>query len=175
VASFRDHSRGGLPHRTGSPKKGEHVKIIPDDLSGPEIIAFLDEHLNEMRSTTPLESKHALDLDALRKPEVTFWSVMDGDTVVGCGAIKRLDAGHAELKSMRTAPARKRSGIASLLLEHIITEAKHRGFTRLSLETGADEFFRPARKLYEKFGFEYCEPFAGYRLDPNSVFMTRTL
>jgi len=151
------------------------VKIIVDDLSGPEIAEFLDEHVQEMRAITPLESKHALDLDGLRKPEITFWSVMDDDTLVGCGAIKRLDEGHAELKSMRTAPTRKGSGIASHLLEHIITEARQMGFTRLSLETGAAEFFRPARKLYEKFGFDYCEPFADYRPDPHSVFMTRAL
>ncbi|MGS2641941.1 GNAT family N-acetyltransferase [Streptosporangium sp. LJ11] len=151
------------------------MKIVLDDLSGPEIAGFLDEHVQEMRSTTPLESKHALDLDGLRRPEITFWSVMDGDSLVGCGAIKRLDTDHAEVKSMRTAPARKRSGTASLLLEHIIIEARRMGFTRLSLETGATEFFLPARKLYEKFGFDYCEPFADYRPDPYSVFMTKTL
>ena len=151
------------------------MNIVVDDLSGPQIAEFLDEHVRQMRSITPLESKHALDLDGLRKPEVTFWSVKDGDSVVGCGAIKRLDAVHAELKSMRTASARKRSGIASLLLEHILTEAKRMGFTRLSLETGAAVFFLPARKLYEKFEFDYCEPFAGYQPDPNSVFMTRLL
>ncbi|MGJ6967626.1 GNAT family N-acetyltransferase [Streptosporangium sp. G11] len=151
------------------------MRIVLDDLSGPEIAGFLDEHVQEMRSITPLESKHALDLDGLRKPEITFWSVVDGDSLVGCGAIKRLDAGHAEVKSMRTAPARKRSGTASLLLEHIIVEARRMGFTRLSLETGANEFFLPARKLYEKFGFDYCEPFADYRPDPYSVFMTRVL
>ncbi|MEU4499536.1 GNAT family N-acetyltransferase [Streptomyces sp. NBC_00210] len=151
------------------------MKIIVDDLSGPEIAEFLDEHVQQMRSITPLESKHALDLDGLRKPEITFWSVMDGDRLVGCGAIKRLDAGHAELKSMRTRPTRKRSGIASLLLEHIITEAKRIGYTRLSLETGSADFFLPARKLYEKFGFVHCEPFAGYQPDPSSRFMTKIL
>ncbi|MCG5218215.1 GNAT family N-acetyltransferase [Streptosporangium sp. KLBMP 9127] len=151
------------------------MQIVVDDLSGPQIAEFLDEHVQEMRSTTPLESKHALDLDGLRKPEITFWSVMDDDTVVGCGAIKRLDADHAEVKAMRTTAKRKQSGIASLLLDHIITEAKRMGFTRLSLETGATEFFLPARKLYEKFGFDYCEPFADYRPDPYSAFMTRAL
>jgi putative acetyltransferase len=156
-------------------KGGNETNVVVDDLSGPQIEAFLEEHIQEMRSITPLESKHALDLDALRQPEITFWSVMDGDMLVGCGALKRLDAGHAEVKSMRTASARKRGGIASLLLEHIITEARRMGFTRLSLETGSAEFFLPARKLYEKFGFDYCEPFADYRLDPHSVFMTRVL
>ncbi len=151
------------------------MRIVVDDLTGPQIVRFLEEHVREMRATTPPESKHALDLDALRGPGITFWSVMDGGTVVGCGALKRLDADHAEVKSMRTLAARKRSGIASLILGHIIDEAQRMGFTRLSLETGSAEFFAPARKLYEKFGFTYCEPFAGYRPDPLSVFLTRTL
>ncbi|MFJ3334176.1 GNAT family N-acetyltransferase [Streptomyces sp. NPDC086766] len=151
------------------------MKIVVDDLSGPQIARFLAEHVRQMRSLTPLESKHALDLDGLRRPEVTFWSAREGDAVVGCGAITRLDPRHAELKSMRTAPTRTRSGVASRLLEHILTEAKRLGFTRLSLETGAADFFLPARKLYAKFGFDYCEPFADYKPDPNSVFMTRVL
>jgi len=151
------------------------VRIVADDLTGPQIARFLEEHVQEMLSITPPESKHALDLEALRGPDITFWSVMDGDTVVGCGALKRLDASHGEVKSMRTLAARKRSGIASLVLEHIITEARRMGLTRLSLETGSAEFFAPARRLYERFGFEYCEPFASYRPDPLSVFLTRTL
>jgi putative acetyltransferase len=151
------------------------VRIVVDDLTGPLIARFLEEHVTEMLSVSPPESKHALDLEALRGPDVTFWSVMDGGTVVGCGALKRLDARHAEVKSMRTAAARKRSGIASLVLGHLIAEAERMGFTRLSLETGSAEFFAPARKLYEKFGFTYCEPFADYRPDPLSVFLTRTL
>ncbi|MFH8572463.1 GNAT family N-acetyltransferase [Streptomyces sp. NPDC017993] len=151
------------------------MKIVTADLSGPEIAGFLTEHVQQMRSLTPLESKHALDLDGLRAPDVTFWSVLEGDSLVGCGAIKRLDTSHAELKSMRTRPTRQRSGVASQLLEHIITEATRMGFTRLSLETGSAEFFLPARRLYEKFGFRRCEPFAVYRPDPNSTFMTRTL
>ena len=151
------------------------MRIVVDDLTGPQIARFLEEHVAEMLSVSPPESKHALDLDALRAPGITFWSVMDGGTVVGCGALKRLDAGHAEVKSMRTLAARKRSGIGSLVLGHIIAEAQRMGFTRLSLETGAAEFFAPARRLYEKFGFTYCEPFADYRPDPLSVFLTRTL
>ncbi|WP_019812193.1 GNAT family N-acetyltransferase [Saccharomonospora halophila] len=149
--------------------------MVVDDLSDPRIVEFLAAHVQQMRAVTPLASKHALDLDGLREPEVTFWSVRDGDTVLGCGALKRLDADHAELKSMRTAPERTRKGVASMLLEHILTEAERQGVARVSLETGADEFFLPARKLYAKFGFDYCEPFADYRPDPNSVFMTRPL
>jgi putative acetyltransferase len=151
------------------------MKIVVDDLSGPEIARFLDEHIQEMLSVTPPESKHALDLDGLRKPEITLWTVVDGDLLVGCGAIKALDRTHAELKSMRTAQTLRGSGIASRLLAHIITEATRIGFTRLSLETGSAEFYLPARKLYEKFGFAYCQPFADYRPDPNSVFMTRQI
>lgn len=151
------------------------MKIIVDDLSGPEIAAFIHDHVQDMRAITPLESKHALDLDGLRKPEITFWSVYDGDTLVGCGAIKRLSAEHAEVKAMRTDPSRRRSGVASLLLKHIITETKRMGFTRLSLETGTAEPFAAARKLYERFGFEYTDPFADYTVDPHSAYMTRVV
>jgi putative acetyltransferase len=151
------------------------MKIVVDDLSGPEIAAFLEAHVAQMRSITPLESKHALDLDGLRCPEITFWSVLDSDLIIGCGAIKRLDESHAELKSMRTKTERKRTGIASCLLEHILSEAQDMGFRRISLETGSADFFQPARSLYGKFGFVYCEPFADYRPDPHSVFMTRAL
>jgi putative acetyltransferase len=151
------------------------MEIMVDDLAGLEIAAFLEEHIKEMRATSPEESMHALDLTALREPGVTFWSVYDGGRLVGCGAIKRLDDAHAEVKSMRSAADRKRAGIASAMLEHIFREARARGFSRLSLETGSSSHFEPARRLYEKFGFEYCGPFADYRLDPHSVFMTREL
>jgi len=149
------------------------LQIVVDDLSGSQIAAFLEEHVQEMRSITPPESKFALDLEGLRAPEITFWSVLDGDAVVGCGALKRLGPDHAELKSMRVAATRRRGGIASLLLEHLIAEARRMGCTRLSLETGSAEFFLPARRLYERFGFCYCEPFAGYQPSPHNLFMTR--
>jgi len=148
------------------------VIIVVDDLTGPEIAAFLDEHVREMLSISPPESKHALDLEALRTPGITFWSVRDGSAVVGCGALKRLDACHGEVKSMRTAVARKRSGIASMMLEHIIAEARRMGFTRLSLETGSWDYFLPARALYRRHGFVECAPFGDYLPDPNSVFMS---
>ncbi|MFE4862987.1 GNAT family N-acetyltransferase [Streptomyces sp. NPDC056670] len=151
------------------------MKIAVDDLSGSDVAGFLDEHVRQMQSITPPESKHALDLDALRRPGITFWAARDGDILLACAAIKRLDAAHAELKSMRTAPARERSGIASRMLEHVIAEARRMGFTRLSLETGSADFFLPARRLYEKFGFAPCGPFADYRPDRNSTFMTRSL
>ncbi|GAB3738242.1 GNAT family N-acetyltransferase [Microlunatus parietis] len=151
------------------------MKILVDDLSGPEVAALLAEHLDDMRATSPPESKHALDLDDLRRPEITFWSAYDGDELVGCGALKRLDATHAEVKSMRTASSRRGGGVASTLLAHLIAEACRLGYARLSLETGSAEFFAPAHRLYRRFGFVDCEPFADYRPDPNSIFLTLEL
>ena len=150
-----------------------HVKI--DDLSGPEIHELLREHMRNMHLHSPPESVHALDLEGLRRPEITFWTVWDGGDLLGCGALKELDARHAEIKSMRTAAAHLRRGVASHLLRHILAEAVGRGYARLSLETGSAEAFEPARQLYARFGFDYCGPFADYVEDPYSVFMTREL
>lgn len=151
------------------------LKIKIDDLTGLEIAEFLEEHITEMKMVSPPESKHALDLEGLKKPEITFWTVWDEGTLIGCGAIKELDSEHAEVKSMRTSSSYRGKGIASKLLQHILGEAKQRGYRRLSLETGSMPFFKPARTLYEKFGFKYCSPFSAYTEDPNSVFMTKDL
>jgi putative acetyltransferase len=151
------------------------MEIVVDDLSGPEIAAFLAEHVRQMHDTTPPEFAFALDLDGLRKPDITFWSATDRETIVGCAALKQLDPAHGELKSMRTAPARTRTGVASRILEHVITQARERGYRRLSLETGTAEFFLPARRLYEKFGFVSCGPFGDYQPSPHNTFMTRDL
>jgi putative acetyltransferase len=151
------------------------LRIRIDDLSGPEIAAFLEEHLQDMRAASPPESKHALDLEGLRQPAVTFWTVWEGQVLAACGAIKELDPGHGEIKSMRTSAAFKQKGLASLLLAHILAVARQRGYSRLSLETGSMVFFEPARRLYAKFGFASCAPFADYKEDPNSVFMTLAL
>ena len=150
-----------------------HVKI--DDLSGPEIHELLREHLQNMHLHSPAESVHALDLEGLRRPEITFWTVWDGGELLGCGALKELGPRHAEIKSMRTAAAHLRRGVAAHLLRHILEEAGRRGYARLSLETGSAEAFEPARRLYAGFGFTYCGPFADYVEDPYSVFMTREL
>jgi len=147
------------------------VHIVVDDLLGPEIVNFLQDHIDEMQRITPPESKHALDIDDLRKPDITFWSVWDGAQLLGCGALKELDDHHGEVKSMRTEPRRKRAGVASALLDHMIQTARQRGYHRISLETGSTDFFMPAQALYRKHGFSYCEPFAGYEEDPNSVYM----
>ena len=151
------------------------LRIEVDDLSGHAIAALLQEHVDEMRAVTPPGSKHALDLDALRRPGITMWSVRAGDDLVGCGALKELTGADAEIKSMRTAAAAQRRGVASTLLTHLISEARRRGYRRLYLETGSADFFRPARGLYRRFGFRPCAPFAGYRPDPNSVHLVKEL
>lgn len=154
---------------------GARLAIRRDDLRGSEIQALLREHLQSMTLYSPAESIHALDLDALRRPEVTFWTVWEGDTLLGCGALQALDAHHGEIKSMRTASAHRRKGAARAMLDHIIAEAGRRGYARLSLETGSHVAFKPAHALYASRGFSFCEPFAPYKPDPYSVFMTRTL
>jgi putative acetyltransferase len=152
------------------------VHIAIDDLQGAEIIAFLEAHVAELRSLSPPESSHALDLAGLRAPDVLFWTAVDdGGEILGCAALKTLDDDHAELKSMRTATHRTRQGVASRLVAHVLDEARAMGFTQISLETGSEAFFAPAQALYARHGFDYCEPFADYRPDPLSVFMTRTL
>ncbi|TGB00765.1 GNAT family N-acetyltransferase [Halobacillus salinus] len=151
------------------------MEIKIDDLTGPEVAELLNQHIQSMRAHSPPESKHALDLDGLRKPDITFWSGWETGELVGCVAILELDRKHGEIKSMKTHPDHLRKGIAKQLLDFIIEEARGRGYSRLSLETGAMEIFQPARKLYENSGFEYCEPFSDYKKDPNSVFMRREL
>jgi putative acetyltransferase len=151
------------------------MRIEVDDLSRPAIHALLDEHLRSMYELSPPESVHALDLDGLRGPDITFWSAWDGPLLVGCGALKEIDRTHGEVKSMRTPAAQRRRGVGCAVLAHIVEVARARGYARLSLETGSMEGFLPARRLYERFGFIVCGPFGDYVDDPNSVFMTLRL
>lgn len=151
------------------------IQIKKDDLAGPEIAELLSEHLRSLFAVTPVKSRHALNLEQLRGPEITFWSAWIGPELAGCAALKELTREHGEVKSMRTTKAHVRKGVASALLEHVIAEARRRGYRRLSLETGAMPYFEPAHSLYRKFGFSNCPPFAGYVEDPNSVFMTKEL
>jgi putative acetyltransferase len=151
------------------------MDIRVDDLSSPEISRLMQEHLRNVALHSPPESVHALGLEALRKPNITFWSVWQDSELLGCGALKELDAHHGEIKSMRTASAHLRKGIAAKLMGHILEEAKRRSYRRLSLETGSMAAFAPARCLYARFGFQPCGPFADYVEDPYSVFMTREL
>lgn len=147
-----------------------HIRL--DDLRGPEILALLQEHLRHMHEVSPPESVHALDVDALRHPSVSFWTAWSGPDLLGCGALKELDPTHGEVKSMRVADAHRRKGVAQAILGRILMEARARGYLRLSLETGSQPDFLAARRLYESHGFTCCGPFSGYVEDPNSVFMT---
>ena len=151
------------------------MEIRLDDLTGAEIAGMLQEHLRSMYLHSPPESVNALDLDALRQPGITMWIAWQGAELLGCGALKELDPRHGEIKSMRTAAAHLRKGVARALLRHILEEARRRAYRRLSLETGAMAAFAPARRLYAGFGFRYCVPFGDYVEDPNSVFMARDL
>ena len=151
------------------------MKIETDDLSRPAIHALLNEHLQNMYELSPPQSVHALDLEKLRKPGITFWSAWEGPLLLGCGALKELDRKHGEVKSMRTPTALRRRGAGRALLAHIIEVARSRTYERLSLETGSMDAFKPAQTLYESFGFTICGPFGDYADDPNSVFMTMRL
>lgn len=151
------------------------MEIKIDNLQGAEIASLLEEHLRDMYAVSPPESVHALDLDKLRQPEITFWSIWDNGRLAGCIALKEHNATHGEIKSMRTAQAFRGRGVAKKLLQHLIDTAQQRKYQQLSLETGAEPFFNPARRLYAAFGFEICAPFADYQEDPNSVFMNKTL
>jgi putative acetyltransferase len=151
------------------------MDIRIDDLSGPEIKQLLTEHLEDMFAASPPECVHALDLNGLKKPNITFWTVWEDSQLLGCGALKVLDETHGEIKSMRTTGAARNKGVASTLLHHILDAAKQKGLNKISLETGPQDVFAPARKLYAKHDFNECGPFSDYKLDPYSVFMTRSL
>lgn len=146
-----------------------------DDLSGEATRALIARHLAGMRTYSPPESVHALDIEKLRAPDVTFWSVWVGEEIAGCGALKRLDSRQGELKSMRVADAFLGRGVGRALLEHLIAEARARGMETLWLETGSAPAFAPALNLYESAGFVRCGPFGDYTDDPFSVFMTRAV
>lgn len=151
------------------------MEIRVDDLRGPEIKALLEAHLELMRAITPPESVHALDLEGLRAPDVTFWTMWIEDELLCCGALKELSPTHGEIKSMHTAARARGRGLARKMVDHILNEARSRSYTRLSLETGSFDAFIPARALYADFGFKMTEPFGDYELDPNSAYMTLEL
>lgn len=151
------------------------MEIRIDDLSGNEVIDLLIEHRRSMFEHSPPDSVHALDTDELKADNTTFWSAWDGDSLMGCGALKELDTTHGEVKAMRTAADHLRKGVAKRILDHIVAEARERNYQRISLETGTADAFEAARRLYEKSGFEYCGPFGDYAEDPHSVFLTRIL
>lgn len=154
---------------------GQPMDIRITDPRLPEVTQLLQLHLDDMAVHSPPESIHALDVDALCAPHITFWAAWRDDALLGCGALSELEATQGEIKSMRTATAFLRQGVARRLLETILATAQQRNYRRLSLETGSMGAFTPARKLYEHYGFQLCEPFGDYALDRNSLFMTRSL
>jgi putative acetyltransferase len=151
------------------------MDIRVGELHNERVIALLKEHHEDMLTHSPEESVHALDLNALEAPDITFWSFWINKKLAGIGAIKEIDKTHGEIKSMRTSSDHLRQGIARRLLEHIIKQASIRSYKRLSLETGTMDAFLPAQKLYQQFGFKECEPFSNYEKDPYSIFMTKDI
>ncbi len=153
------------------------VKMIwrSNNLTDPLVQQLLAEHQDRMADHSPPESRHVLDVDALRKPEITFWSMWQGEHLMGCVALKHWDKHMGEIKSMKTAPGHTRQGVGKQLLQHVLSEATDRGYKQLKLETGSMAYFEPARKLYITHGFQLCEPFGDYTEDPNSVFMNLDL
>lgn len=151
------------------------MTIVCGGLDDPRVQEILHAHVRNARAGTAPGSAHALDLDGLKAPDITFWSAWDGDAVVGIGALRQLSPLHGEIKSMHTVRARRRRGIGSTMLRHIVDAARARGMTRLSLETGSWADFDPARALYRRHGFVECRPFGHYHEDPNSIFMTLDL
>jgi putative acetyltransferase len=151
------------------------MRISPGDLNDPRVIDLLQIHLTSARAETAPGSAHALDLTGLQSPDISFWTIWEGEALLGVGALKRLSSDHGEVKSMHTAQSARRRGVGSAMLQHIIATARKSGMSRLSLETGSWEYFRPARALYRSHGFAECGPFADYVPDPNSVFMSLDL
>lgn len=148
------------------------MEIICGGLDDPRVQDLLEHHVVTARAETALGSAHALDLEALKSVDVTFWSGWNGDMLVAVGALKRLSPTHGEIKSMHTVQANRRVGVGTAMLRHIIEAARTMGMTRLSLETGSWAYFHPARALYRSHGFVDCPPFGEYVEDPNSIFMT---
>ncbi|MDE8651078.1 GNAT family N-acetyltransferase [Novosphingobium album (ex Liu et al. 2023)] len=151
------------------------LRICEDDLTGPQVLALLRMHLDEMHQWSPACSVHAMPAERLRQPDVTFYTAWDGDRLAGCGALKHLDARHGELKSMRAAPEYRGKGVGKAILLHLLAAAASRGYARVSLETGRPEPFHAAQALYRAHGFTECPPFADYVLDDFSLCMTRAL
>jgi len=151
------------------------MNILKGDPSHPQIMPLLAEHLEDMAQHSPKESIHALDVSGLMSADITFWAVWEDNEVLGCGALKALSHCHGEIKSMRTSSAHRRKGVAHTLLSHIMEICYQRNYKKVSLETGAMEAFAPARALYSRFGFISCAPFADYKDDPYSTFMSKVL
>ena len=146
------------------------MKSIENNFDEPQVNELLTKHFIELRSVSPPGSTHVLDIPGLKDPTIRFWSLWDGDNLVGCGALKLLEKGHGEFKSIRVADKFRKNGMGEKIISHLIDQAKQIGIKKISIETGSGEFFIPARKLFKKFGFKPCKPFANYKYDPNSCY-----
>ena len=146
------------------------MKSLENNFDHPEVNSLLTKHFIELRSVSPEGSTHVLDIPGLKISSIKFWSLWDNDQLIGCGALKFLSETHGEFKSIRVADKYRKKGMGEKIISHLIAEAKKIGIKKLSIETGAGEFFLPARKLFMKFGFKSCKPFAHYKEDPNSCY-----
>ena len=151
------------------------MKSIEGNFNNSEVNDLLKKHFIELRSVSPAGSTHVLDIDGLKDPSIKFWSLWEDNKLIGCGALKFLEKEHGEFKSIRVADEFRKRGIGERIINHLIEEAKKLKISKLSIETGAGEFFLPARKLFSKFGFKTCPPFAHYKDDPNSCYYTLNL
>ena len=148
------------------------MKSLENNFDHPEVNSLLTKHFIELRSVSPEGSAHVLDIPGLKISSIKFWSLWDNNQLIGCGALKFLSNTHGEFKSIRVADKHRKKGMGEKIISHLITEAKKIGIKKLSIETGAGEFFLPARKLFKKFGFKTCKPFAHYKDDPNSCYFS---
>ena len=151
------------------------MKSIEGNFDNSEVNNLLKKHFIELRSVSPAGSTHVLDINGLKDPSIKFWSLWENNKLVGCGALKFLEINHGEFKSIRVADEFKKKGIGERIINHLIEEAKKLKISKLSIETGAGEFFLPSRELFSKFGFKTCPPFAHYKDDPNSCYYTLNL
>ena len=151
------------------------LKSIEGNFDDPEVHKLLTNHFVELRAASPEGSAHVLDIPGLKVPSIKFWSLYNNDQLMGCGALKFLDKGHGEFKSIRIHDNFRKKGHGIIVINHLISEAKKLDIKRLSIETGAGDFFIPARKLFKSCGFEPCEPFAHYKEDVNSVYLTKLI
>ena len=151
------------------------MKSIEGNFDNLEVNDLLKKHFIELRSVSPAGSTHVLDIDGLKDPSIKFWSLWENNKLIGCGALKFLEKDHGEFKSIRVADEFRKKGIGERIIKHLIDEAKKLEISKLSIESGAGEFFAPARKLFNKFGFKKSEPFAHYKVDPNSCYFTLDL
>ena len=146
------------------------MKSIENNFDEPQVNELLTKHFIELRSVSPPGSTHVLDIPGLKDPTIRFWSFWDVGNLVGCGALKLFDKDHGEFKSIRVVDKFRKNGMGEKIISHLIDQAKQIGIKKISIETGSGEFFIPARKLFKKFGFKECKPFAHYKEDPNSCY-----